>query len=79
MTLSIVLLLLAVFGAPLFTIIAGSAMLGYIECSERLFAIGDSEHPVSLTRDQRFHVVPDARVIIDHQYSKTITHQLFTI
>ena len=39
MTLSIVLLLLAVFGAPLFTIIAGSAMLGYMREDIDLMAI----------------------------------------
>jgi C4-dicarboxylate transporter DctM subunit len=39
MTLSIVLLLLAVFGAPLFTIIAGSAMLGYVREDIDLMAI----------------------------------------
>lgn len=39
MTLSLVLVLLAVFGAPLFTIIAASAMLGYINEEIDLMAI----------------------------------------
>ncbi len=45
------------------------------QISQSLLAIGRGEDLVSLTGNQRLHVVPYARIVVDHQNSESLSHQ----